>query len=163
MKKAEITNNHGYMKEDIKKLKTKYQDVRKADAKLSVIMLCMDGYGVNQIVKLLNLDNRTVSKYIKNFNDGGLELLLHYNTSPGRKSRLSEQETKLVETALESSPSEMGCGNSVNWTMKNIQTFVKNEFNKHYSVGGLRKKLINRGYAFNRPTYVLAKASKKNR
>ena len=57
MKKAEITNNYGYTKEDIKKLKTKYQDVRKAETKMSVVMLCMDGYGVNQIVNLLNLDN----------------------------------------------------------------------------------------------------------
>lgn len=163
MKKAEITNNHGYTKEDIKKLKTKYQDVRKADTKMSVVMLCMDGYGVNQIVKLLNLDNRTVSKYIKKFNDGGLELLLQYKTSPGRRSRMSEQETELVESALESSPKEMGCGNSENWTMKDIQVFVKNEFNKDYTTTGLRKKMMKRGYAFNRPTYVLAKASKKNR
>jgi transposase len=163
MKKAEITNTHGYTKERLKKAKSEFREVKKAEIKITVIMLCMDGYGVNQIEKMLNMGDRTVSKYINNFNEGGLEKLLEYKTSSGRKSRMSQQEIEFVEDALESTPKEMNCGNSVNWTLKNVQTLIKNEFNKKYCIAGIRKILIKREYAFNRPTYVLAKASKKNR
>lgn len=162
MKKAEITNTHGYTKESLKKAKTEYREIKKAEIKITVIMLCMDGYGVNQIEKMLNMGDRTVSKYISNFNEGGLEKLLEYKTSPGRKSRISLQEIEFVESSLESTPKEMNCGNSANWTLKDIQNLIKKEFNKCYSIEGIRKILKKRGYAFNRPTYVLARASKKN-
>ena len=163
MKKAEITNTHGYTIESLKKAKSRYSDIKKAETKIAVIMLCMNGFGVNQIEKMTKMSDNTVSKYINIFNEDGLEKLLEYKTSPGRKSRMSEQEKELVEEALENNPKEMNCGNSVNWTLKDVQRFIKNEFNKDYSIEGIRKILIKHEYAFNRPTYVLARASKKNR
>mgnify|MGYP000844956241 CR=1 FL=1 len=163
MKKVEITNTHGETKTSLKKAINKYSGVKKAETKITVIMLCMDGHGSNEISRMICVGRDTARRYISSFNEGGLEKLLGYKTSPGRKSRLSEQEKDLICDALLSTPKEMGCGESVNWTTTEVQTFIKNEFNKDMTSVGILKMLNRMGYSFTRPTYVLARASKKNR
>lgn len=162
MKKAEIRNTHGETKASLKKAISKNAGVKKAETKITVIMLCMDGHGSNEISKMIHIGRETARKYIRSFNEGGLDELLGYRTSPGRRSRLSEQEKDLLREALESTPLATGCGESVNWTTTEVRKFINNEFNKDMTQVGILKMLKKMGYSFTRPTYVLAKASKKN-
>ncbi|OGO93002.1 MAG: hypothetical protein A2Y17_07175 [Clostridiales bacterium GWF2_38_85] len=162
MKKAEITNTHGETKASLKRAISKYSEVKKAEIKITVVMLCMEGYGSNEIAQMLCIHKDTASKYVKLFNEGGLDKLLDYKTSPGRKPRLTEQEKEMLHEALLSTPLDMNCGESVNRTTTELQTFIKNEFNKELCTAAILKMLKNMGYSFTRPTYVLAKASKKN-
>lgn len=163
LSKMQITNAHGYTTDSLKRIKTKYKDICKSENKINVIMLCMDGHGRNEISKLLNTSEKTVTKYIKTFNESGLDVLLKYNTSPGRTPFLSEQEQELVcDMITNSTPYAQGCGESHNWTTTEIRAFINNEFKKDMTPAAILKMLKKKGYSFTRPTYVLARASKKN-
>lgn len=163
VKKACITNTHGETIQSLKRAKTKYKDVPKSEAKINVIMQCMDGHGVREIVNLLKLSDKAVSKYIHTFNEGGLEELLKYRTSSGRPCKLSKQEQALVAEVVLSTPKEHGCGENVNWTAPLVREFIYKEFGKKMSNVGIQILLHRMGFSFTRPTYVLAKADKKNR
>lgn len=162
MKKAEIGNLHKETKASLKKAKTKYQNIPKAETKINVVMLCMDGHGVLEIKRLLNLSDKTVSKYIRLFNEGGLEELLKYGKGSGKPPKLSEQERELLAEKILSTPKESGCGESANWTSKLVQEFIKNEFGKEMGLTGIQALLHRMGFSFTRPTYTLARADKKN-
>lgn len=51
-----------------------------------VIRLIMQGYYVIQVAELLNIHRETISDYVKKFNEGGMETLLHRKYAPGRRA-----------------------------------------------------------------------------
>ncbi len=126
-------------------------------------MQCMDGHGILEIVNLCKLSDKTVSKYIRMFNEGGLEELLKYGKTTGRPSFLNKQEQERVKEAILSTPKEQGCGESVNWTAPLVKEFINKEFKINMTNVGIQLMLHRMGFSFTRPTYVLAKADKKNR
>jgi transposase len=58
-------------------------------------MLCLEVHGVMKISQLLKMSTTTVDKYIRDFNDGGLEELLDYVKASGRPTTLSNAEQEL--------------------------------------------------------------------
>lgn len=162
MKKAEIQNFHEETKASLKKAKIEHQKTPKAESKITVIMLCLDGYGVLEIKRMLNMSDKTVSKYIRLFNNGGLEQLLQYGKGSGKPPKLSQQERALLAEKILSTPKECGCGESANWTSKLIQEFIKKEFGADMGLTGIQALLHRMGFSFTRPTYTLARADKKN-
>jgi transposase len=162
MKKAEIQNLHGETKASLKKAKIKFRKMPKAETKITVIMLCLDGRGVLEIKRLLNMSDKTVSKYIRLFSKGGLEELLQYGKGSGKPPKLSEQERALLAEKILSTPKDCGCEESANWTSKLIQKFIKKEFGTDMGLTGIQALLHRMGFSFTRPTYTLARADKKN-
>lgn len=162
MKKATIANTHGETIESLKKAKTKYQDIPKSNTKLTVIIMCLGGNGVLDISKALNMSTTTAGKYIRDFNDGGLEKLLNYVKASGRPSTLSNAEQELCYEVFQQTPKEAGIGVSTNWTSTMMQEFVYKEFGKKMTPTGIQKMLHRMGFSYTRPTYTLARADKKN-
>jgi len=163
MKKSSITDMHGETKKSLKNARIKYRMIPKAESKINVILQCVNGHGVLEICKLLDMSDKTVSKYIRQFNEGGLEEVLKIGKSTGHPFTLTEEERKIVEEALLfSTPKELDCGESVNWTSAQVRVFIQNRFGKDMCNVGIQKMLHKMGFSFTRPTYVLAKADKKN-
>jgi transposase len=162
MKKAEIQYLHGETKVSLKKAKIEFRKIPKAETKITTIMLCLDGHGVLGIKRMLNMSDKTVSKYIRLFNNGGLEELLKYGKGSGKPPKLSKQERDLLAEKILSTPKECNCGESTNWTSKLVQEFIKNEFGKGMGLTGIQALLHRMGFSFTRPTYTLARADKKN-
>ena len=163
MKKASITDMHGETKKSLKNARIRYRMIPKAESKINVILQCLNGHGVLEICKLLDMSDKTVSKYIQRFNEGGLEAVLQIGKSTGHPYTLTEEERNAVKEALLfSSPKESGCGESVNWTSVQLREFIQKKFGKDMSNVGIQKMLHKMGFSFTRPTYVLAKADKKN-
>ena len=162
MKKANISNLHGENIESLKRERVANQGIPKAQTKITVIIMCLDGHGVLEIGRLLKVDKMTVGRYIKKFNNGGLSELLKYGKSSGAPCKLSESEQSLFYEAVLSTPKDAGCGKSVNWTSKLLQEFIKKTFGKTMTAVGVQLMLHRMGFSFTRPTYTLARADKKN-
>jgi transposase len=162
MQKAEITDTHGETIERLKKAKTKHQNIPKAQTKITVIMMCMDGHGVLEISRTLKMSNTTVGSYIKRFNSGGLAELLDYVRASGAPCKLSDAERQFCYEVFQQTPKEAGFGVSANWTSPMMQEFIEKEFGKKLTPTGIQKMLHRMGFSFTRPTYTLARADKKN-
>jgi transposase len=163
VKKAEIKDLHGETKASLKKAKIEYQKIPKTETKITVVMLCLDGHGILEIKRMLNMSDKTVSKYIRLYNNGGLKELLKYGKGSGKPPKLNEQERTFLADRIVSTPKESGCGESANWTSKLIQELIKKEFGKKMGLTGVQALLHRMGFSFTRPTYTLARADKKNR
>lgn len=78
--------------------------------RVAVIRLIMQGYYAIQVAELLNLHRETISGYVKTFNQGGMEALLHREYS-GKPSFLSPEEEQELRRMIEhSTPAEEGYG-----------------------------------------------------
>jgi hypothetical protein len=104
-----ITNYHGQTLNNLPRQRNR-NPVKKAYVKITAIMLCWKGKSAVEISESLDIDIHTVSKYIRAFNEGGLEQLLAYKKAPGRPSKLSEPEQELYKEMFCLSPAELDFG-----------------------------------------------------
>ncbi|MFJ5621681.1 helix-turn-helix domain-containing protein [Peribacillus loiseleuriae] len=90
-KGIQIANTHGWT---VERLQAYEKTIQKASMarRIATIRLLMQGYYAIQVVELLNLHRETVSEYVKKFNTGGMEGLLHREYAPGRRAYLSPEE-----------------------------------------------------------------------
>jgi len=162
MEKAVITNTHGETMSSLKKARTANQNIPKAQTKITVIMMCLDGHGVLDISRILKISKTTAGRYVKRYNHGGLDELLDYVKASGAPSKLSASEQEFCYEAFQQTPKEAGFGVSANWTSPMMQEFIEKEFGKKLTTTGIQKMLHRMGFSFTRPTYTLARADKKN-
>jgi transposase len=152
-----ITNTHGLTLDDLHKQRNT-NTAKKAFVKITTIMLCLKEKSAAEIAEILDLDIHTVSKYIRTFNEGGLEQLLAYKKTPGRPSKLSEPEQELCKEMFCLSPAELDLEIDVNWNSRIMQTFIKDEFGKELNRSTIQRMVAKLGFSYTRPTYVLANA-----
>ena len=157
MKALRIEDLHGETMESLKQARTSSQ-IKKSQIKISVIMLCMDGYNSSAIAGMLHLQAHTVGKYIRAFNEGGLEQLLEYGKGSGRPSKLTEEERADCKEKLLQTPEMAGIGVGVNWDSRLLQAYIQKVHGKMLSRSNLQKIMKAMGFSYTRPTYVLAKA-----
>src|SRR3954447_1390401 len=83
-----ITNDHGWT---VEQLQAHEKTIKKATMakRVAVIRLIMQGYYAIQVAELLNVHRETISSYVKKFNHGGMEALIHRDYSPGKPPFLS--------------------------------------------------------------------------
>jgi transposase len=162
VEKMKILDMHGETVESLKSLRNQ-SEKKKVKMKISAVLMCLDGNGVRQIGKLLHIDVQTASRYIKAFNDGGINTLLSYKKSTGRPPVLNEQEQEYCKEVFQLTPEEAGLGINANWNSRIIKEFIEKEFGKKMKKSAIVEMLHRMGFSFTRPTYVLAKAAKKVR
>jgi transposase len=156
-----INRTHGFTPKQLRKLerKTKHVDDR---IRVTAVRLIMEGYMTIQVAELLNIARQTVSIYVRNFESGGIELLLKRKPFPGKKSFLTEEEQlKLKEIVIKKHPFDYDISQSANWTVKTIREVIEQQFSVSMSQEGVRKLLIRLGFSHTRATYVLEKASEE--
>src|SRR6476646_3964912 len=110
-----ITNDHGWT---IEQLQAHEKTIKKTSMakRVAVIRLIMQGYYAIQVAELLNVHRETISSYVKKFNHGGMEALLHRKYSPGKPSFLSPEMEQEVRRMIEhSTPAEERYGCDSRW------------------------------------------------
>jgi putative transposase len=157
MKALQIKDLHGETMESLKQARTS-STIKKSQIKISVIMLCIDGYNSSTIAQMLHLQPHTVGKYIHSFNEGGLDQLLAYGKGSGRPGKLTEDEKADCIEKLLGTPEAAGIDVGVNWDSRLLQGYILKAHGKTLSRSNLQKIMKAMGFSYTRPTYVLAKA-----
>lgn len=127
----------------------------------NVILMHFEGYSNKKIAEMFSLEEHAVSKYIKNYREGGL-VGLEMKYSPGAPSKLNkEHHDAIIKLVTENTPDEVGFECKKNWTIELIRQWVINTFNITVSHSGMGALLHKLNLSYTRPTYVMKKADKE--
>jgi len=149
-----------YSKADIKEMKWLLRKTKDTVLyrKYQSILLHMKGYNNTKIAELVEVDRKTVGRYIQQFKEGGLVALVP-KKSTGRPRFLDKfQEQELYVTIGNNTPEDAGFDGIKNWTAKIACEWVFRKFGVHYSINGMLEMFHRLNLSYTRPTYVLAKA-----
>lgn len=114
--------------------------------RVAVVRLIMQGHYAFEIAGWLNIHRQTVSKYVKKFNQGGMDSLLHREYAPGKTPFLSPEEGYGCETCRDT---------------RILQEVLKKKFAVTMSRSGIGDMLKRWGFSYTRPTYTLKRADRK--
>jgi transposase len=159
-KGLQITNTHGWT---VERLQAHEKTIQKASMarRVATIRLLMQGYYAIQVAELLTLHRETVSEYVKKFNAGGMEGLLHREYAPGRRAYLAPEEEQEIRRMLEcSTPAEEGYGCESCWDTRILKEVFEDRFSVTMTRGGIGLMLKRWGLSYTRPTYTLKRADK---
>ena len=102
------------------------KDGRRKD-RIKFIVLLNDGWSYSEISRVLLLDDQTLRNYWKNYESGGLDLLLSFHYS-GRPTILSKAEYHELEEHL---------SENTYLTSYQIRQYIKETYNKEYTKKGI--------------------------
>lgn len=117
--------------------------------RIKTILLLNSGYTYSQITKILLLDDTTLRNYFKEYQRGGLELLVE-DKYEGRTGFLNSNQQKQLVFYLDK---------NLYSTIKEIVVFVKNRFGILYSVEGMTNLLHKLGFTYKKTKIVQGKAN----
>jgi transposase len=126
------------------------REKRLAD-RIKAILYLHYGLSYVEIAKLLLFDEVTIRRYLKQFEDKGIDGLLEYRYTGG-KSRLTVlQETELKEFFKEQTPQ----------TAMEVVNHIQKTYTVNYSVIGVTKLLHRLGFVYKKPKVIPAKADRE--
>lgn len=125
------------------------RDKRFAD-RIKAVLMMHNGFTYPQITTALLLDETTLRRYVKNFQEKGLDGLLefHYFGGQSRLNKIQELELK----------NHLADGERIYLTAKEVAEFVKLTYQVSYSVIGITKLLHRLGFVYKKPKLIPAKA-----
>ena len=126
----------------------------------SVVIKHFQGLTNRKIAEMENLEEHTVSNYIKNYITKGIDGLTMKHSSGAKRKLNPEQEKMIVDVVTNNTPDKVGFECKKNWTIELIRQWVIKEFNITMSHRGMAEVLYRLNLSYTRPTYVMAKADK---
>ncbi len=138
-----------YRKEKNLKLKERYQ----------ALYLLSEGRNCTQVAKMLKRSRRTILNWLNAFNRGGLTAIVPI-LSPGRPSRLTEEQKTTLKDDVLQHPRDLGYDFS-NWEGKHVSQHIKNKFGVLLKVRQCQYLLHELGFTLQRPRYHFQKADPK--
>lgn len=126
------------------RLAHKSERFRHAAYKINAVILLGTGWSVEDVANALLLDEKTLRRYVKQYQQGGMDELLETRFH-GRSSRLSDQQILRLIEELES---------KIYLTTDAVIEFVSTEFSVNYSRSGMRDLLHRLGYEHKKPKLV---------
>lgn len=157
-KGLQVKNTHGWT---VECLQAQEKTIQKASMarRVTAIRLLMQGYYAIQVAELLHVHRETISEYVKKFNEGGVEGLLHREYAPGRRAYLSPKEEQEVRQMIEfSTPTEEGYDCESCWDTRILKEVLEDLFSVTMTRGGIGHMLKRWGLRYTRPTYTLKRA-----
>ena len=141
--------------EEIQELRAAHKAAKKTSAtdayRINTLILLGTGWSYEEVVDALLLDEETIRKYIKNYEDGGISKLLEKNYTGGQ-FKLSKEQIEKLSLELDS---------TIYSTTKEICAYVYREFGINYSISGVTALLHTMGYVYKKPKLVPANANKE--
>lgn len=158
-----ILNKIAGHEDDINELKSALKKTKNTRLykRYSVLLKHFDGFTNRKIAEMENLEEHTVSTYIKNYKSKGIDGLNIGHGGGAQKKINSLQEKLIVETITTKTPEDVGFESKMNWTIELVRQWVIKEFNINMSHRGIAYVLHRLNLSYTRPTYVLAKADKE--
>ena len=143
MKVAKVEKH--YTDEEFNKLFTTYKHDAKVYIRLVFIRSIKNGNTIKETAKILDIDSRTGSRWLKKYNEGGVEGLKPKYELRGNKCKLSDEQLTILEEKI----TKEGAAFSI----KKAQKFISEKFQIEYSYKQVweitRKKLdLNYGKPF---------------
>ena len=134
------------------------------------VLLSAQGYSANEMVPLVNLTAKSIRKWLRRFNEEGVEGLTRERKSPGRPRTFTpEQRKRMVEVML-TPPQALGKPFTT-WSLAKLQQHLAEEEGIRVSIGGLWKILREEGLRLQRakkwvespdPEYALKKSGSRS-
>lgn len=112
--------------------------------KINAIILLGTGWKIKNVKSALLLDESALRSYVEQYKEGGVDLLIS-TKHKGGNCRLSDDELKVLSEELDS---------SIYLTTKAVISFVCDNFQKTYSLSGMRDLLHRMGYVYKKPKLV---------
>jgi len=136
MKKLELKNHHKIeeLREEFKKSKDGRYSLR-----IESIILKKEGKRTKEIEEILLVSRMSLSKWIRRYNERGLEGLKTKKTT-GRKEKWGEEFFKELFEELDK--------NKGFWTVKKMQKFIEEKHNVKIPVESIRRKIHKSGYSW---------------
>lgn len=134
-------------KQELKSLHRKERDKRKCD-RIKAVLAFDDGYSYVEIARILLLDDETIRRHIDDY------FTKHKKIAPengGSESYLTAIETETLISHLHQ---------CTYLYVKDICAYVRQEFDKVYSISGMTKWLHQHHFRYKKPHAVPAKADK---
>jgi len=119
--------------------------------RIKAILMLHHGFTYEQIAQALLLDEVTLRRYVKQFQERGIDGLLEYRYAGGVSSLTTIQEHQL-KTFLDKNTQR---------TAKEIQDHIATVYRIRYSVIGVTKLLHRLGFSYKKPKIVPGKANAK--
>jgi len=119
--------------------------------RIKTILLLDSGWSYEKIAGALFLDDSTIRRYEKNYMSGNIEGLLTDNYKGGFSLLTSIQEEALKKHLSE----------NIYLSCKEIMSYVEQEYNIIYSIGGVLHLLKRLGFVYKKPKQVPSKADSK--
>jgi len=139
--------------EEIAELKELYNhhEKRRVRQRAHMVLLSSKGYSLTEIAEIVGVSRPTVSKYVHDYEEHGVEALYDAEI-PGRPPLLNEQEQQQVAEWLEGTPRDLGYQQS-NWTVKLLTYHIRKTFGKAPSEERVRVLAHKLGFSLVRPTH----------
>ena len=93
--------------------------------RLVFIRLLLNGNTITDTAKILDIDRRTGSEWLKRYNENGVEGLVPRYNERGKKCMLSDEQLKELEEAMIEEGSS--------YTIKKAQKYISDNFDVYYS------------------------------
>src|SRR3989338_3029943 len=120
---------------------------RKRADRIKAILFLNQGFSFEQTAKLLMLDEGTIRRYLKEFKQGGVDLLVEDNYS-WSESFLTTVEQQGLTLYLK---------NTTYHTVKQVVVFVEQKYGKKYSVEGMTHLLHKLGFVYKKTKIIPGK------
>jgi transposase len=129
--------------EEIQELRAFHKEAKKINMayKINAVILLGSGWTLEEVSEALLLDDDTISNYVRRYKNGGISELFetHYK---GSQPKLSDQEISDLCDEL---------NNTIYKTTKEVCTYIKNRFNKSYTVSGATDLLHRLDFVYKKP------------
>lgn len=136
--------------EQVAVLKQAYKQIKdkKLADRIKVVVMLHHGFTYSQITQALMLDEVTLRRYVKRFQNSGLDGLLECRYSGGRSRLTSTQETEF-KTFLQTNTQR---------TAQSVVQYVRETSGMTFSVIGITKLLHHLDFSYKKPKIVPGKA-----
>lgn len=121
-------------RQEIEKLRKNKNLSKRSYGRLRAIVLSSEGYTLEEISEIYDVDRDTVSKWINQWEANGIEGLLD-RPKQNRKPKLNEEEREILREILEKNPG----------SAKEVALEVKKRTGKEVSVWTIRRWAIRMG------------------
>jgi transposase len=111
---------------------------------INAVLLLGSGWTLEEVKNALFLDDETLSGYVKDYQEGGLSLLLRVDYK-GSAPYLSMSQIEILHVEL---------NGKIHLTTQSIVHYCENEFGISYTQSGMRDLLHRLGYEYKKPKLV---------
>lgn len=125
--------------------------LRKSADRIKTILLLNKGLSYTQIAEILMLDDTTIRRYEKEYEETGVDGLLEYRYH-GSKSYLSIFQEQELTVNLK---------NNIHQTVKEVVLYVSKTYSKNYSIEGMTHLLHRLGFVYKKTKQIPGKVDLK--
>jgi len=138
--------------EQVKVLKLTHKTLRdkKLADRIKVVLSINAGFEYAHIAKILLLDEVTLRRYVKSFQEKGVSGLLEFRYTGG-KSQLTPIQLQELKTFLTANTQTKA---------KDIVAYIQKQYGISYSVIGVTKLLHRLGFVYKKPKIIPGKANR---